>query len=634
MKELVDEERELAPGEPTGEEAAAVLSKLLPDLDIDFSGSGEIPKATMLMYTTAYVEHTGDLSALLPLTANIKGSPYSLLNFPMFKPLFNAFNNPMETVYQCCRQVGKTESLSASMCLRGMLRDNYHSLVVAPRHEQAVRISSYKTIPFLKESQDAYVPNFYVDDMRHVGKTAIKLKNDNTIDFIGCYLSPDAARGFAKDAVYWDEYQDINPEHATVVNECTSGSLLYGEALYFGTPKSTFGPLTDKFMEGSQGYWCVPCEHCGEETWANDDIDENGKYACERIIGKEGPDCLHCGGLFSVDQVLYEGYYKHRFPERLRDRALEDGTTKQAIASYHVCQALHPAHMISKSKWADLYRKANGGMERVTFLNECCGIAADRGNVLITPAELAAACSEDDRHINNVSTARKRRGSKTQIKAYLCVDWSGFGGESSDSFTAISLIQHPFSDPSQVTCTYMERLPKDTSPEKTAAHVINLFHSLHPDAIVHDQGGAGFLAEVILRQKLPPNKIIGITYVGAGGNMRTRTIQPAKAKTHRSGLTLAKSRSLELFYLLIKARKIKFPYKDEGCWDCLSDLLHIQRESRIINGEGVDRHYMVKLPGKPDDMAHALNIGISFILMKTGTYPDIYEQMLGAAHLS
>jgi hypothetical protein len=633
MTEL-EEERELAPGEPTMEEAAKVLSRLVPDIDMDVSGTGNMPKSTMLEYAQAFINETGDLSVLLPLTAMIKGSPYSLLNFPMFKPLFNAYNNPMETVYQCCRQVGKTESLSALMCLRGMIRENYHSLVVAPRHEQAVRISSYKTIPFLKESLDAYVPNFYVDDMRSVGKTAIKLKNDNTIDFIGCYLSPDASRGFAKDVVYWDEYQDINPEHTPVVNECTSGSLLYGEALYFGTPKSTFGPLTEKFMEGSQGYWCVPCSHCGEETWANDDIDDDGKYACERIITQDGPQCLHCGEIYTVDEVLYNGYYKHRFPERLKDRILEDGSTRQAIASFHVCQALHPAHMISKAKWADLYRKANGGMERVTFLNECCGIAADRGNVLITPAELAAACSDNEAHVNNMLTSRKRRLPIKGKKAYLCVDWSGFGGDSSDSFTALALIQHPVNDPGKVTCTYMERMPKDTSPEQTAAHIINLFHALKPDAIVHDQGGAGFLAEVILRQKLPPNKIIGITYVGAGGNMRTRTVQPAKATTHRSGLTLAKSRSLELFYLLVKARKITFPYKDENTWDCLADLLHIQRESRVINGEGVDRHYMIKLPGKPDDMAHALNMGISFILMKSGTYPDVYEALLGTSHLS
>jgi hypothetical protein len=193
---------ELAPGEVSSSNWQHMQQEVLSRVDPTVTaGTGVNAQELQLMMIQEYIETTGDLSFILPLTAMIKGNAYSLVNFPMFRPLFNAHNNPMVITYQCCRQVGKTESLSALMCLRARMRPNYHSLAVAPRHEQAVRISTYKTIPFLKESMHSPCPNFYVDDMKRVGKTSIHLINDNSIDFIGCYLSPDAARGFAKDVV-------------------------------------------------------------------------------------------------------------------------------------------------------------------------------------------------------------------------------------------------------------------------------------------------------------------------------------------------------------------------------------------------------------------------------------------------
>ena len=583
--------------------------------------TGCITREMHLSFLSNYSGVTGDISVYLPYTAQIKGNPYSLLNFPMFRPLFDLNEEAQQVTYQCCRQVGKTESLSALVCIKAAIRDNYHSLVVAPRHEQATRISAAKTIPFLKESLTAKLPRFYVENMRDVHKQEIKLKNQNKIYFIGCYLSPDAARGLSTECVYYDEYQDINPEHTPIVNACKDGSMLYGEEYYFGTPKGTAGPLTEKFMEGSQGYWCVPCPSCSKEVWANDDVDENGKYTCERIIGEEGPTCIHCGYVFDFQEVLYTGYYKHRFPERLQKHIVE-GQEFLGRGSYHISQSFHPSHMVSKAKWAELYAKANGSMDRVTFLNECMGIAADRGNVLITPQELSDACGD---YSNDLKTALSvARSSNNRI--YISIDWSGFGGEASDSFTAITVFSQTLTSPDHIRVLYLERLSKDLTPEQTTQHVHRLVTQFIPYAVVHDQTGAGFVVETLLKQKVRNIPIIGISYTGGSGNLRMETVA-VNSTQQRSGLTIGKTRTLEMLYLLIKAGHITFP-KTSSCWDELKDLLNLQRESRISRN-GTEELYITRFLGRSDDFAHALNLGITFALYKTNGYPNLQAKLFG-----
>ncbi|EDM29133.1 hypothetical protein LNTAR_14992 [Lentisphaera araneosa HTCC2155] len=608
----------------TEEELLGFIPYLDKALVEELLATGVITKEMHLSFLSNYTGATGDISVYLPYTAQLKGNPYSLLNFPMFRPLFNLNLEAQQVTYQCCRQVGKTESLSSLVCLKARVRDNYNSLVVAPRHEQATRISAAKTIPFLKESLAAKLPKFYVDSLRDVHKQEITLKNQNKIYFIGCYLSPDAARGLSTECVYYDEYQDINPEHTPVVNACKDGSMLYGEEYYFGTPKSTSGPLTEKFMEGSQGYWCVSCPSCDKEVWANDDIDDAGSYACERIIGIEGPTCIYCEYVFTFEEVLYKGYYKHRHPERLKKQIIE-GREVLGKASYHICQSFHPAHMVSKAKWADLYNKANGSMDRVTFLNECMGIAADRGNVLITPQELADCCSEDATHINSLQSALTRSRVKNS-RVYIAIDWSGFGGQASDSYTSLVIFRQDLTRPDYIEVLYLERLSKDLSPEQTTQHVHKLVQQFPPYALVHDQTGAGFVVETLLKQKVKNVPVIGISYTGGNGNLRLETVAVNSAQ-QRSGITLSKTRSLEMFYLLLKGGYVKLPTKD-SCWKEITDLLNLQRESRISRN-GTEEMFITRFLGRSDDFAHALNMGVTFALYKTNGYPNLQKKFFG-----
>ena len=147
-----------------------------------------------------------------------------------------------------------------------------------------------------------------------------------------------------------------------------------------------------------------------------------------------------------------------------------------------------------------------------------------------------------------------------------------------------------------------------------------------PYAIVHDQTGAGFVVETLLKQKVRNIPIIGISYTGGSGNLRMETVA-VNSTQQRSGLTVGKTRTLEMLYLLIKAGHITFP-KTSSCWDELKDLLNLQRESRISRN-GTEELYITRFLGRSDDFAHALNLGITFALYKTNGYPNLQAKLFG-----
>jgi hypothetical protein len=578
-----------------------------------------------------HIKETGDTSCVLPVMTTIKGEAFSLVEFPMFVPLFNIYNEAKTVTYQCSRQVGKTESMNASQCIKAALVPNYHVLIVAPRYAQAVMIAKEKMMPMIKGSEEALIPNMISEDNRSYSASELRTRQGNVVTYMGCYHNPDGARGQAKDVVCFDETQDMNPAHIPVVSSCADGSLYYSIIMFFGTPKGTHNLLTRKFTEGSQGFWCVPCRNCDHHNWANDDPDPEDpeKYVCEHIIGTKGPICLKCKNALTYDDVITRGYIKYRFPERNHKRTDPDtGATTLAHTSVHVNQIFHPVHISSEAKYAALYAAKMGGMDRVTYVNEKLGFAKDRGNVLITPAELYRNCKDDESWDNTLGHARTM-GKAGIYDTYLSFDWSGFGDDSSVSYTTAVFFRHRRGDYNKFEVLYMERFDKSMGIESTIAHAANLARTLNPKYIAHDQGGAGFHFEALMRMYTNLNKrLIGISY--NGNNLSRETMFATKEDAKRQGFILVKARSLEMLYCMIKGGYIDFPYRSEQVDDTMSDFLNLERESKFSDDRS-DSYSVKKKEGLPDDVVHALNFGINLCLKIGNVYPQTYEDILGTA---
>jgi hypothetical protein len=549
---------------------------------------------------------TGRTDPLLTTWCKLGGQPYSLTNYPQFRPMFNMNAAPIQ-VWQCARQVGKSENLTSSRYIRGVVRENYNTLMVCPRYEQTRRLSVDKAQPLMKNS----VPGKLHDATCVQRALERELINGNKVQYTHCYRGPDAARGFSVQGICYDETQDIVLSYADIIDQCMSGSKIYYDKLYSGTPKETTGTLSVKFDATSQGYWATKCPHCAKWSIASDEVDSTtGLFHVELMIGDTGPRCLHCHK--SLEDAPLRGQYVHRFRDRI---GIAEG--------YHVPQVVHYAHWGSQTKWNVLldFYKGNPILDkdplpRVTFVNEILGLPMDSEEMLIKPTEIERVSTTQP---NELVDALKRKGEFSRI--LMCVDWSGFGNESASSHTAIGLVGesrktgHP-------EAIYLERLPKEAGVTAQIKMIESLWKQFNPFAFVHDGCGAGMQQELLLLKGgiIPAQKVVAMMYEDAP--VRKFVCEQSKNQQRR-GLTLDKTRSLLLFFLMLQRRRGWLPeYKSAKA--CTNDFLSLYRDTRS-GTSGVSRLRIIRKAGKPDDFAHCLNYGFTYIWYRRGEYQRLHD---------
>jgi len=526
----------------------------------------------------------------------LKGKSYNLSDHYFFRPLFR-IDLPRKVLYKCARQVGKSQNMSVAKLSRTISTPYYNSLFVCPRFEQIKRISNNNMRPLIAESP---CKELFLE--KGVGKEQSVLqrtfRNGSIHYYSFAFLDAERIRSIACNNVNYDEVQDILWEFLPVIAETMSGSKLYRDELFTGTPK-TFDNTIDKLWnESSMAAWTTQCQACNYWNIAS------AEHDLLKMLGKKGVSCAKCGRVINPR----EGGWVHANPSK-----------QSEFVGYHVPQAIHPVHFESEDNWRDLLNKMRL-YPTSKFWNECLGESYDSATKLMSLNDIRRVSTEDKPNTLRDALFRKRDYSM------LCmgIDWGG-GGDESESYTAVVIAGTPRSGGDAVDVLYATKLNRNMPPHEETQLILDLITRFNPDLIAHDYGGAGNLREVMLIQAgVPPEKLIPYTY-SVTGNKDVIYFNGGAAHGSRSSYTIDKPRSLVTLCAMIKGGKVRLP-EYESSVDCFSDFVnlveHLQERPR-----GSDVFLISKAAGTCDDICHATNYACSCIWYSKQQYPNLAEAL-------
>lgn len=537
-----------------------------------------------------------DLSKFLFLF-NIRGEPCSLDEHHMFTPSFQT-DQPKRTLWKVARQLGKTtNAITLPNLLRSILCSNWTTLTMAPRFEQAKRISTDFTDAFIKSSEfkSAFTD---ADTRRSVLKKTFS--NGSTMHFSYAFLDVGRVRGIpGVDDWKIDEVQHMNWDFIPIIRETASASP-FGFETFCGTPLTFDNTIEKLWQEGTQSEFIITCEHCNTTNIPS------MEYHLEQMIGKKSVICHSCGKKLNV----YNGEWVARFPGR-----------RNEMVSRHLPQIVSPLHCYNEKKWLDLLYKMNN-YNTAQLYNEVFGESYDRADKLFTIEDLKQTCIGVKYSIKEA----KKRSSKLK-NIGMAVDWTG-GGIDSDSFTSVVIGgMRPESDTIEVI--YAAKIPKNYNPNQECMAVLELRKYFRANWIAHDYGGVGRAYEFILfHNGLTHKQIIPFSYVISP---RQSIVYPLMMNNgERKCYNLDKIRSIVVLSTMLKSGKIILPD-----WESMErnengnpfrDLLSLFTEQKE-SMRGSDIFYIKRTAGTPDDTAHALNLLCTAQWCQNGQYPNVQEAM-------
>jgi hypothetical protein len=539
------------------------------------------------------VEYLGDLLFLFKLG----GDPVSLDDHYIFRPQFMTKQHK-RTLWKVARQLGKTtNAIALPTLIRSVLIDNWTTLTIAPRFEQAKRISTDFTDPFINSSD---FKGAFKDSTSRQSVLDKTFSNGSHAYYSYAYLDCGRIRGIpGVDCWNIDEVQDMNWDFIPIIRETASASQ-FGYECFCGTPLTLDSTIERLWQEGTQSECIFRCEHCNTHNIPS------VEYDLLKMIGLKGPICRSCGRLLDI----YSGKWEARYPERQYD-----------MVSRHLAQPMSPIHSITPQKWQDLLYKVNH-YDTGKLYNEVFGESYDTADKLFSLTTIKNASVGVSMDIKEA----RRRASNLKNVA-IGVDWTG-GGVDSDSYTAIVIGGlRPGTDLIEVV--WVERIPKHFTPDQECARAIQLKNEFRAHYIAHDYGGVGRgIEHLLLQMGLTQKELIPFSYV----------ISPKKDIVYADMLesgqrrcyNLDKIRSLVVLSSMIRAHKIILPEwtaqeKRQG-GNPFRDMLSLVTEQKE-SLSGSDLFYIRRSAGVPDDTAHALNLLCTSIWYTQGKYPNVAEAM-------
>jgi hypothetical protein len=486
-----------------------------------------------------------------------------------------------------------TQNLAASRLLKSIIMSAYSMLFVAPRFEQAKRISNDNMKPLINTSlfQHMFIDEHCDQSILHKTFTSESIQH-----YSFAFLDAERIRGVSVKEIDIDEVQDINWEFIPIIQECLSGSEDYRNKVYTGTPKSWDNTIQKLWDESSRAEWATRCQACTHWNIATVDHD---------LLEMIGPTTVVCSSCKRpIDPAT--GGWVHYSPARRPD-----------FVGYHIPQVIHPFHY-SKEKWWKTLLYKQKTYSNVKFYNECLGESCDSATRLMSITALEKL--GNPQIANNLKMAMATR--KRMNFCTMGIDWSG-GGEDTKSYTAVCIAgTFPGSDVVQVI--YCKRFLKNMIPEEEVREILILYKQFTPQLVSHDYGGAGNIREVLLIQAgIPPGSLIPFTYVFSTSK---NIITYNKAKQgSRSSYSMDKPKSIAILCAMMKARKVGIPRYDT-CRDEVNDFLNLIEEIQE-RPRGSDVYLISKAADTSDDMVHAINYACSSIWYTQQKYPSLLEAM-------
>lgn len=569
---------------------------------------GDVPgcpaDVTLMLRAWARSWRTCGLAPLLPFLFRLKDRPLSLADRTPMEALFHLTGIPERSILKFGRQYGKSTVLCYQGIGRSIVKPYFNTLFLCPLYEQIRRFSQNYVKPALQTCMFREL----IQERGSFGKGTENVlqrtlaHNGSSMFFSFAFNSADRVRGLPIDAMAFDEVQGVNSGVLFEIEETMSGSE-FGWKQFSGTPMTMDNPLEGLWQKSSQAEWAIKCS-CGFTNLMG------FHYELMKCLGKAGLVCAKCGRPINTRV----GYWHHIRPER-----------RGTFVGRHGPQCILPLHCENPQKWALFLKKRE--VDEYKFMTECCAESWDSGLKLVTKRQLMDACTLPWANTWESFLQNAQTGVRHSLRV-LAVDWSG-GGADEVSLTAMVLLG--LRADGSIDCLWLKTYPHNTNWADDAKRAIQLATAGGASMIVHDFGGAGVGREsTIVQCGYPSNQIIPVTYVFASAAKALMNYNPPDKVHVRHSYSLDKPRSLTFTCDLIKAGMLRFPQ-----WATseaqVSNFLALSEET-MQTPRGSDVRLIQKVAGLPDDVAHAVNIGVCAIYYRAQNvlgvpWPNLAEKM-------
>lgn len=505
-------------------------------------------------------------SALLPYLFKIRGEPYSLENYPQFKPMYDSEYVP-ETLFICGRQIGKSLNLSRSEILDMLTIPELQLLYVAPLQQQTQRYSTLylneaiQSCPISRGLQSADLENELSDSriMKSVGHQAFA--HGSGIQLTYAKTSADRARGIFADQIHFDEIQDQLCDNIPIIAESLTASK-WGVKRYTGTAKTADNTIERYWQQSSQCEWAMKCEHCGYWNFPNED----GRVL--EMIQADGVHCVNpgCRKLLNVRAGIWVAAH----PDRLSE-----------FRGYHIPQIVVPAIVENPHNWAKILRKCLR-LPVPLIMQEVLGISCSIGARIITQADI-------DKQSVLPPIAELQKRLRQYALTVSGVDW---GGAEQSSFTVHTILG--VRRDGKIDVLWARRFI-GFNPDEMLAEIAKAHRYYHCAMMAADYG-MGFDKNVMLESRF------GITVVQIMLVRQNQLLSynPTQG-CHR--WTVDKTSALEILFLAIKYGKIFFPPQDQ--FKIYTDDL-LSPYIEITESGGLTFQRFLRNPNQPDDFCMSL----------------------------
>lgn len=227
---------------------------------------------------------------------------------------------------ECCiafpEQCGKSLLMMIS-CLYNCCYNKLQALICFPSLDLAVQTSNTKFIPLFKK-----IPQFRQEIEKPKAIRGDRLKLSNAVIYwISAAVSRISSRSSA--LVIGDQCAIWQNNTCNQIEELKKRTRSYNECLqlFVSTPRYKEDPFWRQFLQCSQGYFYLRCQHCGQLTMKSSDIhnlqfqtvynEELKQYVS--VIGSQRLICPKCKFEHTEQQrqqLIKQGGYIHRFPDR------------------------------------------------------------------------------------------------------------------------------------------------------------------------------------------------------------------------------------------------------------------------------------------------------------------------------
>lgn len=509
-----------------------------------------------------------------------KGKPYRLTGYEPFVDIYNAVASL--TVIQAGRQVSKSVTVGGLITTNAMATPYVNSVYIAPLSQQASRFSTLYLDPFL----DSPLLKKHYRDTSSKKNVMEKSLNNGSVIFLSyaeTEQDADRVRGIAANNMFIDECQDASYEALPILFEVLSAQD-NPQKFLTGTAKGEDNTLERYFKKTNRLEWATKCPSCGH--WNIPWNEENCVAMCER---EEGPCCIKCKTLINIK----DGKWVAAVPS-IKDKV-----------GFHIPQMIVPERVrngvnekgILVNKWGEIRDKLIH-YTRPKWLNEVAGLAAGRGNRILSMSE-AIACCDPNKTDWDYSWPMDYRGINNVV---LGVDWSVTG--STISYTVISVLGYDWSGKSYLL--YSQKL-QGVDILDQVSRVAQVYRQYNCQMIGSDRG-VGVLQGQLLQQDLGPENVVMVQYVSAKNHVRY----------DRQGgyLSLDRTQAMDTSILKMKLGGTSF---QTPSWELTqplwSDALSVFEEESQSG-----RRLYRKDEGALDDWLHSVVFGHTAWMCLTGQY--------------